>query len=215
MNEWIDRNRRVVDQVGDEILKRYEKVSESVLIAVGGPGGTGKSSFSRALADKLEEAEVLKLDDYKTEREFRRQKGIFGPHPEANEMDLVHWHIEDIKNRRVFFKPVYDSRKGVIDLTEAYAPLKYNIIDGEISTCKRFREIIDVSIYIDAAFATQLNTRLTRDIQKRGYTLQKALATFFGSNVREFLKYGICGRDSADILLYCERDYSLEIMNVE
>ncbi|MBD3379205.1 MAG: hypothetical protein GF408_01940 [Candidatus Omnitrophica bacterium] len=211
MDRWKELNGDVVREVRDVILERFGTNGDTVLVAVGGPGGTGKSTFSRALADVLRHAEVLKLDDYKTERESRRAKGIYGPHPEANEMDLVHWHIEDIKNKRIFFKPIYDPRRGGIDLTEAYQPARFNIIDGEISTYERFMEIIDFSVYIDAAFSTQLNTRLTRDIKEKGYTLQKALATFFGSNVREFLRYGTSGRDNADIILFCNSDYSLEV----
>lgn len=201
----------VAERVAKIIKDRFSETEEPVLIAVGGPGGTGKSFFSIELSGHLELSRVLQLDDYKTERFVRGEKEIFGPHPEANEMELLEWHLQDIKENRNFFKPIYCSELGAIDMTETYAPVKYNILDGEISTYDRFRGHIDFSIYIDAYLSTQLKTRLTRDIKQRGYSSKKAMATFWGSNVKEYGEFGIKSREFADIILFCNEDYSLEI----
>ena len=202
----------VAEKVAKKIINKFSKQITPVLIAIGGPGGTGKTLFSLELAEHLESSQVLKLDDYKTERSFRAQKGIFGPHPQANEMELLVGHLKDIKENRTFFKPVYCSKLGAIDMTETYEPVKYNILDGEISTYEHFKGYIDFSVYIDAYISTQLKTRLTRDISDRGYSSEEAFNTFWGSNVKEFGEYGIKSRESADIILFCNEDYSLEVL---
>ena len=50
----------------------YENKSGPFLVAVGGPGGTGKSTFSRNLSKLIQNSTVLNLDDYKTSREVRK-----------------------------------------------------------------------------------------------------------------------------------------------
>ncbi len=207
----ICKTSSIAERVAELSVSMVQDRRTPVLIAVGGPGGTGKSTFSSTLAEVLGEAAVLRLDDYKTSRRFREAKGILGPHPEANEMDLIRWHLEDMRAGIPFFKPVYDRALGMIDMTELYEPATYNIIDGEVSTYGRFKDLVDISIYIDAQKRTQFKTRIIRDVRDKGYSVKKALKTFWYSNLREFRQYGTQSREWADIVLFCKKDYSLEI----
>lgn len=201
-----------VEYVLADVIERYFKGTNGpCLIAVGGAGGTGKSTFSKKLAEVLKNAHVLRLDDYKTCRYFRKERGIFGAHPDANEMDLIGEHLAMIKSDLVIDKPVYCSEAGRAVNTEKYRPTRFNIIEGEVATYKEFSDIIDFHIFIDAHLDTQLQTRLTRDVLQRGYTKEKALATFHGSNINEFRKYGAGTKVWADVVLFCEKDYSLTI----
>jgi len=196
-------------------IRRYFKGAVGPqLIAVGGAGGIGKSTFSKKLARALGETKVLPLDDYKTPRDFRKELGIFGPHPKANEMELINEHLAMIKSDIVIDKPIYCSKLGRAFETEKYFPKKFNIIEGEVATYKEFSYIIDLHIFIDASLDTQLQTRLIRDVQSRGYSMEKALATFKGSNIDEFGKYGALTKAWADIVLFCDKNYSLSIQEL-
>ncbi len=197
--------------VADIICRYFEGSIGPQLIAVGGAGGTGKSTFSKKLAILLGNSNVLRLDDYKTPRDFRKELGIFGPHPKANEMELIAEHLAMIKSDISINKPIYCSEFGRAIKTEKYSPKKFNIIEGEVATYKEFSDIIDLHIFIDAALNTQLQTRITRDVKSRGYSMEKALATFKGSNIDEFKKYGASTKDWADIVLFCDNTYSLTI----
>ena len=185
-----------------------------VTIAIGGPGGTGKSTFAEKLGGLLANSAILRLDDYKTPRAVRADQNIFGAHPEANMMDLAAEHISFIKQGIPFDKPVYDSAKGTCDRTEKFTPAVFNILDGEISTYRKFRDEVDLSIFIDSDWKTQLATRTGRDVDDRGYTREKAIKTFLQSNLREFTKYGAESKNWADIHLYCSSDYSLAIESI-
>ena len=200
--------------LSDLLRKVFADSPAPVVIAVGGPGGTGKSTFARKLRQHLGSAAVLRLDDYKTPRHIRKGKNIFGPHPEANTMDLVGKHISLMKRNVAFDKPVYNSDTGRADSTERFRPERFNILDGEISTYGDFREHVDFAVFIDAHYKTQLATRTSRDIEVRGYTWEKAILTFLHSNLREYAEYGAPSKNWADMHIYCNDDYTLNIQAI-
>ncbi|MBW8017569.1 MAG: hypothetical protein FVQ82_15430 [Planctomycetes bacterium] len=203
----------------EDILARlisgvFSSETGPVTIAIGGPGGTGKSTFSAKLAALLDDCTILRLDDYKTPRHIRKGRNLFGAHPDANQMDLAAEHISLIKKNTPFDKPVYNSVTGQADKTEPFEPRRFNILDGEISTYRDFRDDVDFSIFIDSDYKTQLATRTTRDIVSRQYTWDKAIETFLQSNLREFTMYGAESKNWADVHIYCKEDYTLFIESV-
>jgi uridine kinase len=94
------------------LQRLYENVSRPILIAIGGPGGTGKTSFARRLAQALGDSAVLALDHYKTSRRQRQQAGIYGAHPQANKMDLIAHHLQLLRRNQGCDQPVYCSTAG-------------------------------------------------------------------------------------------------------
>ncbi len=193
------------------LKQKFAVSTHPVLIAVGGPGGIGKSTFANDLAGALGQAAVLGLDDYKTPREVRAQKNIYGPHPEANEIQLLHRHLQQLRRGAVIEKPCYCRVRGRIQSSAAFAPDRFVIVEGEIATYRDFHAEMDFSIFIDAHWKTQLNTRIRRDIEERGYTPQKAIATFLYSNLHEFEAYGVESKNWADVHIHCDEDYRLTI----
>ncbi len=207
--------RRAPEQVVAELLHAmFGDRRTPVLVAVGGPGGTGKSSFSKALAEQLGEAAVLRLDDYKTSRAFRAERNIYGPHPEANKLELLKDHLIEMKAGRSFRRPLYNKTTGEATDSTPYESRRFNILDGEVATYREFRELVDFSIFIDSDWKTQLATRVERDIEARGYEREKAIATFLQSNLREFSEYGAESKKWADLHIYCDEEYHLEIESV-
>ncbi len=202
--------------VGDILRTRFAEHAGPLVIAIGGPGGTGKSTFARALARQLgDDAAVLPLDDYKTARETRRRSGIFGAHPEANKMNLIAAHLEAIRRGEPIRKPVYDSATGDAQATEPFTPRRWNLVEGEVATYPRFMDHVDFAVFIDSDWRTQLATRLGRDLQQRNYSPEKAVATFLHSNLREFAEHGAESKNWADLHLFCRPDYSLELESLD
>lgn len=202
--------------VCDILRTRFAEQAGPQVIAVGGPGGTGKTTFAQALARQLgEDTAVLALDDYKTAREERRRSGIFGAHPEANKMDLIAAHLDALRRGERIRKPVYDPATGDAHAAEAFTPRRWTIIEGEISTYRRFRDRVDFAVFIDSDWRTQLATRLGRDLEQRSYSPEKAVATFLHSNLREFAEHGAESKSWADIHLFCRPDYRLELESLD
>jgi 4-hydroxy-tetrahydrodipicolinate synthase len=196
------------------LQEMFTNTSQRVIIAVGGPGGIGKSTFTEKLAKHLDNSQILHLDDYKTPRAERQGKNLFGAHPNANYMDTISEHLVSIRNGIGFQQPVYDAVAGTASKTRLYEPTRFNLLDGEISTYPHFRSAVDLSIFIDSDWTTQLKTRLNRDIDERGYTKDKAIATFLHSNLREFAEHGADSKSWADIHLFCDADYRLRIESI-
>ncbi|MBT3201074.1 MAG: hypothetical protein HN350_14325 [Phycisphaerales bacterium] len=208
------KRRPVEELLGDMITAIFADHCGPVLIAIGGPGGTGKSWLAGLLATRLGDASVLRLDDYKTARSDRQDAGIFGPHPDANKMDLIGEHLMSLKKNQAISKPVYDSASGAAHATETFTPARFNLIDGEVSTYRQFRDIVDFAVFIDSHWRTQLATRLDRDLDQRDYTLDKAVTTFLHSNLREFGAHGAESKNWSDAHLFCHDDYRLELESV-
>ncbi len=208
-------SRHAPEQVVADLLNSlFGNRRTPVLVAVGGPGGTGKSTFSKVLAAQLGESAVLRLDDYKTSRAFRAERNIFGPHPEANKLDLLKDHLMEIRAGRTVRRPLYNKETGEATDSTPYEAKHFNILDGEIATYRDLRDLVDFSIFIDSDWKTQLATRVVRDIGDRGYDRDKAISTFLQSNLREFSEYGAESKKWADLHLYCDTEYQLEIESV-
>ncbi|MFW5915749.1 MAG: dihydrodipicolinate synthase family protein [Planctomycetota bacterium] len=207
--------RRPVEKVITRIVQReWDGSSAPMIVAVGGPGGTGKSTLADKLAAELPDSAVLNLDNYKTDRQKRREKEVFGPHPHANRLGLIRDHLKALKDGDTFQMPIYNGGLGHSDRTETYKPVRFNIVEGEVSTYRDFREFVDLSLFIDSAWRTQLKTRLGRDLSDRDYSLDKAVSTFLHSNLREFTEHGAESKSWSDMHLFCEHDYRLRIESV-
>jgi dihydrodipicolinate synthase/N-acetylneuraminate lyase/uridine kinase len=208
--------RNLPEQLIAELLqKKFANIDRPVTIAIGGPGGIGKSSFCKRLQAKLPNSTSLHLDDYKTPRATRQAQNLYGAHPDANEMELIATHLQNIRNDVEFDRPLYDTVNGTVDKKMHFKPAPFTLIDGEISTYHHFHKLIDFSIFIDSDWKTQLQTRINRDIDIRGYSRDKAIATFLQSNLREFSEHGAESKQWADIHLFCKPDYRLIIESIE
>jgi len=60
-----------------------------------------------------------------------------------------------------------------------------------------------------------LSARLIRDVAERGHTYEKAITNFLKSNIREYVTFGAVGKRRAQVILYSQSDYSLQIQSVQ
>lgn len=182
-----------------------------IIIAIGGPGGSGKTVFAQKLQRRLGNCGIIHLDGYKTSRQERQNRQIAGPNPEANQMSLVHEHLVAIKNGASIRIPIYDTETGDTGTHEAYSPRQFTLIEGEIATYDAFRTLIDLSLFIDSDFKTQLAARTGRDVEQFGHSLKKALTTFLTSNLTDYALYGASSKEWSDVHLFCHSDYHMTI----
>ncbi len=204
-----------VDLLVHLIENNFKDSKSPIIVSFGGTGGVGKSTLTKKVADILEDANILFLDDYKTSRLERSKRKLLGSHPKANRFDLLHEHFEAIKDGRSFERPIYNSISGEIDGYTPYIPAKYNLIDGEISTYRELYHYADFIVFIEAAFSTQLRTRFRRDVAERGSSHIKVIRTFVQSNIIDYHRFGLQAKSKADILLYCHDDYEIVPVSID
>lgn len=171
-----------------------------VLIGIGGPGGSGKSSFSHTLSGQLDDAQLLPLDDYRKPR-HERPPGIYGSHPTGNRLDLLNSHLNDARNSRSFERPVFCRERGAAIETEAVPPASFIIADGEIAAHRDLRGLFDLRILVLADWSLQWKARLGRDRSERACSLRKALTLFVLSNLRDYPRHSAGSHRDADLIL--------------
>ena len=171
-----------------------------MLIGIGGPGGSGKSSFSQTLSRQLDGAHLLPLDDYRKPR-HERARGIYGSHPTGNRLDLLGTHLDDARSGRAFDRPVFCRERGAAIETETVPPARFIIADGEIAAHRELRELFDVRILVLADWSMQWNARLGRDRSERACSLRKARTLFVLSNLRDYPRHSVGSHHDADLIL--------------
>lgn len=171
-----------------------------VLVGIGGPGGSGKSTFARSLAAHLGGAALLPLDDYRKPR-AERPRGVFGSHPQGNRLDLLRAHLGQARGGQVVERPVFCRDRGAAHETEAVMPGRFVIADGEISAHAGLRECFDVRILILAGWPLQWRARIGRDRRERSTSLRKALHLFWASNLRDYPRFAAGAHEHAHLVL--------------
>ena len=171
-----------------------------VLIGIGGPGGSGKSSFSHTLSRHLDDVQLLPLDDYRKPR-HERPPGIYGSHPSGNRLDLLSAHLDDARNSRSFLRPVFCRESGAAIDTEAVPPARFIIADGEIAAHRELRGLFDLRILVLADWSLQWKARIGRDRSERSCSLRKAITLFMLSNLRDYPRHAAGSHRDADLIL--------------
>jgi uridine kinase len=186
------------ENISEIIREKQKEMNRNIIVAVGGPGGSGKSTFARLIEEQLPDSAVIHTDDYRLPRKERR-KNLLGSNPAANKVNLLLTHLDLIKNNTPFDKPVYDTISGNAGSTESYIPGAVNLIEGEITTVDKLFSKYDLTIYLDTSILIQLSYRLNRDRVERRYSLMKSIYVFLRSNLIDYKIYNHKIKERVDL----------------
>lgn len=184
------------------------------LIGIGGPGGTGKSTFAKNLSEYLQESVVISLDDYRFSREERSKTGLKGSNPAANRIVLIKEHFDLLRSGNSIKKPVYDHSTGKTDNSEILKPERYIIAEGELAFSDELIGSFDLNFFLDSDHTTQLNSRMKRDKSSKNLTEAEIKTLFYESNISDFGKFYAHNKKNADIILFSDNKYNLSIISV-
>ncbi len=187
---------------------------ETVVAAVCGPGGSGKSTLCAALAGMLPDCGVVKLDDYNRPRAQRAESGLLGSHPEAVKLDLLVDHLAELKCGREVEKPVYDPVSGRDDGCERVGRWGIVLLDGEAAAFERLRPHMDFLVFVAASPETALSVRMVRDVEERGADLDKVMRVHRQSDLVDFPRFGAGSRVFADLVLEFDSGFRHRLSHV-
>ena len=162
----------------------FIKQSSSIcpfLVGVAGGSGSGKTFFSHALVNKLNQSvgedicEIVYQDNFYIDQsdKFDHDGGSVNfDHPEAIDFKLLADCLFELKQGKVSEIPVYDfathTRKPV---TLKVKPTKIIIVDGIlIFHSEPVRKLFDDLVFFETPESLRFQRRLERDVKERGRT---------------------------------------------
>jgi len=206
-------NNSVVATVAARIRAKFSVSTATILIAVGGPGGCGKSFFCKMLSNALASSSTLSLDNYRIPRKEREQRKLYGSHPDANRIDLLLEHIDKLHQGKKINYPIYDTVTGTVMSDKPFMPKQFVLLDGEIAMYTQIVSRCDFSIHLDAAPDVLFARRVKRDTEQYGYSLEK-IRSVYEQSMHDNQTFGVYGRQHADINLVCNNDFTIEIIDM-
>lgn len=172
---------------------------KTILIAIAGASGSGKTSLAKQLRRELEDwfrVAIVSEDSYyrdQSELTFIQREQTNYDHPDAVEESLLVQHLTALKSAGVVSVPVYDyeeHNRG--EETVAVGPCDILILEGILILSREaVRGTVDLSVFVDVPEEVCLRRRIRRDVTQRGRTRESVLAQYektVGPMFREFVQ---------------------------
>jgi uridine kinase len=158
--------------------------------------------LSHWLLEHVEGTALLPLDDFRLSRAERSRRGLFGSHPDGNDLPRLRACLQSARRGQPFERPVFDLAAGAATTSAPVPSSRILICDGELAAHTGLRAEFDRLIVVEAHWRTQLQTRLSRDLRERHCSVEKAVTLFLQSNLQDYPKYAAGAADRADLVLY-------------
>ncbi|MDE3091326.1 MAG: uridine kinase [Chloroflexota bacterium] len=155
---------------------------QPVLIGVAGGTGSGKTTVSRTILDRVGRDRIayLQHDAYYRDRAglpLAERARINYDHPDSLETDLLVEHLKHLRACRAIDVPIYDFAQHIRkDETRRVEPKPIILVEGILIFVDRaLREMFDVKIFVDTDADLRFIRRLQRDIAERGRTMDSVV----------------------------------------
>lgn len=179
-----------------------------LVIGIAGGSGSGKTTVVNEITNRLKERVVVIPQDsyYKDSSDVPMEERlkINYDHPDAIDFDLLCEQLKELKKGNSVEQPVYSYITCSRSKTETITvnPAEVIIIEGIlIFTCKKLREQMDVKIYVDADDDDRLMRVLSRDMLKKGRTLETVMERYQKTVKPMYLQFIEPSKRYADIIV--------------
>jgi uridine kinase len=158
---------------------------ERIIVGVAGGTGSGKTTVSRSILDRVGRDRIayLQHDSYYRDQSAvcpeERAKTNFD-HPDALESDLLAQHLASLKAGQAVDVPVYDFTTHTREAcTVTVEPRKVILVEGILIFAERaLREVMDIKVFVDTDADLRFIRRLQRDITERGRTVESVIRQY-------------------------------------
>jgi uridine kinase len=160
-------------------------VGERIIVGVAGGTGSGKTTVSQAILDRVGRDRIayLQHDSYYRDRSLvpleERATANFD-HPDALESELLAQHLASLKAGQTVEVPVYDFTTHTRETrTVTVAPRKAILVEGILIFAEpALRELMDIKVFVDTDADIRFIRRLQRDITERGRTVESVIRQY-------------------------------------
>ncbi len=192
------------------------------ILAIAGGSGSGKTTFTKKLIDKLPSSEItmLSMDSYylpnQPQENFTESGKANFDHPDAFDWELLFEHLFMLKNGETIESPIYDfeESKRVQNKSINLYPTKVLVFEGIFALYdKRIREMADVKCFLNVDADIRFIRRLHRDIQERGRSLDSVISQYYETVRPMYQKYLDPQKQYADVIVGEETDNAAGIIS--
>jgi len=179
-----------------------------VTIGVAGGSGSGKTTVSRAILDRVGTEHIAYLEHdsyYKDLDDIPRTPGarINFDHPEVLETPLLIEHLRRLKQWQPVAVPVYDfttfRRTAEVRIIE---PQPIVLVEGILVFAEpELRALFDVRIFVDTDADIRFIRRLQRDIAERERTVTSVIEQYLDSVRPMHLEFVEPSKRYADVII--------------
>lgn len=179
-----------------------------VTIGVAGGSGSGKTSVSKAILERIGTEHIAYLEHdayYKDIRNipFSHTKIINFDHPDTLETELLVEHIKDLKQGRTVAVPIYEfTTYRRTDQVKMVQPQPIILVEGILIFAEaELRKLFDVRIFVDTDPDIRFIRRLKRDIAERGRTVESVIEQYLTSVRPMHLDFVEPSKRYADVII--------------
>jgi uridine kinase len=184
------------------------KQTRTLVIGIAGGTGSGKTSVTNRILDRLDRKRVLVIQHDSYYRDISAYDGlppeeVNFDHPDALETDLLVDHVQQLRDGDSVAQPVYDftthRRK---EETRTVQPREIIIVDGIlIFADPELRELMDIRIFVDTDADERLLRRIRRDMLERGRSLDSVIDQYTGTVKPMHLQFVEPSKHWADVII--------------
>jgi phosphoribulokinase len=150
-----------------------KELKQPVIVGIAGDSGSGKTTYTNRI-EKLIGSDLVKtiaMDGYhKEERDKPSISGILPLDPNANYLDLLAHHLNQLKEGKVDYVHIHNYNTGQFDAPVALEPTPIVIIEGLHALYPELLSFLDFRIYVDPEYAIKWDWKYERDVNQRGHS---------------------------------------------
>lgn len=157
----------------------YRKKEHATIIGIGGDSGVGKSTLKQTLVSLLGAQNIVPIEsdgDHKWGRGDQSWATITHLNPKANYLYKQAQYLKALKNGTQIERVEYDHESGMFTKPIKVYPNDFILVAGlHPFYLPQTRRLIDVKIYLDTEEKLRRHWKIRRDVQTRGYSLDKIM----------------------------------------
>jgi uridine kinase len=181
---------------------------DTLVIGIAGGTGSGKTSVTNAILDRLDKTHVavIQHDSYYRDLSFHGglpPEEVNFDHPDSLETDLLIRHLRDLKAGKAIDQPIYNftTHRRMTD-DRRVEPTRIIIIDGIlIFVDKALRDLMDIRMFVDTDADERLLRRIRRDIMERGRSIESVMHQYIKTVKPMHLEFVEPSKHWADIII--------------
>lgn len=184
------------------------------LVGVAGGSGSGKTTLVRALRDRLPPGMscIVSQDDYylPMDRQAKDPKGhVNWDLPTALDLDLLADDLRSLARGEAVYRKEYAyEQAGVRERWREIRPANVILVEGLfLFQHRELRELFDLKVFMDASEDVQLQRRIRRDEQERGYRREDVLYQWEHHVMPAYREHLLPYRHECDLQIVNERQY--------